>query len=591
MTPIYFGSAERPLFGWMHAAPAGAAAPLAVLLCAPLGHEDLSTHRGQRALACALSAAGLAVLRFDHAGWGDSADAADAGDPAAQWLASLHVAADTLRQRSGAPRLALLGVRMGALLAALAASGRSDVDALVALLPVTSGRAWLRECRLLAGDAAPAAADGGAEAVTEVGGLVFDAAAAQAVAALRWPAAGRAPAHALLIERDDALAADQAAASLRALGAEVQAERRADLGQLIATAHSSHTPAALIERIVGWLLARAGAVASSGLRAAAAPAAPAAVAMALRAGTVTISERPVRIGSGPALAGVLSQPARADRASAPRGLLLLSSGAERRIGPNRLWVRFARERAAAGDLVLRLDLAGIGDSDDRPGRDGCDIYDPRHVDDIATALGWLRAEGGARRCDVVGVCSGAYHAWRAALQGLPLSTVVAVNPLVFHWKPGMSLDPTAHAFGQITIAAAAGRSLRDPARWARLLRGQVDLPQIATAVAARAGHTASGWARGAARSVGWPLADDLAGELHRVAQRGARLCFVFSEGDPGQRLLAEQAGRALARLRRNEQVRLRTIASADHTFTRLQARGALYGALHPLLDDAVGAVA
>ena len=199
-----------------------------------------------------------------------------------------------------------------------------------------------------------------------------------------------------------------------------------------------------------------------------------------------VLEQAVQIGSLPALAAVLSRPGR-DLAGpgSRRGLLLLSSGAERRSGPNRLWTPFARHRAALGDVVLRLDLAGIGDSTTRPGGSDHDVYDSRCTEDIAAALAWLRQTQAVGPCVVAGICSGAFHAWRAALAGLPVQAVLAVNPLVFHWQAGMSLDPTAHAFGQISIADDALRSARDPQRWLKLLRGQVHVRLILSAVAGR----------------------------------------------------------------------------------------------------------
>jgi len=47
---------------------------------------------------------------------------------------------------TGAQRVCLIGVRLGALLAGLVAS-RRKVDALIAVAPVTSGRRYIRELR------------------------------------------------------------------------------------------------------------------------------------------------------------------------------------------------------------------------------------------------------------------------------------------------------------------------------------------------------------------------------------------------------------------------------------------------------------
>ena len=75
--PLYFG-ADAELFGLYQ--PADASAGKAVLLCPPLGQEQIRCHRLYRQLAHALAAEGIAVLRFDYYGCGDSAGASDEVD-------------------------------------------------------------------------------------------------------------------------------------------------------------------------------------------------------------------------------------------------------------------------------------------------------------------------------------------------------------------------------------------------------------------------------------------------------------------------------------------------------------------------------
>lgn len=580
--PLYMAGPPCPLFGWFHAPAGDRPTPLAVLLCAPLGHEDLATHRSLRQLAMRLAAAGLPVLRYDHPGTGDSGEVDGEENDGDTWLpaaqAAVHVAADELRRRSGAPRLVLVGLRMGALLAAHAAAGRSDVDALVGLLPVASGRAWLRECRLLDGRSiATAVVRADPAQGVDLGGLTLGPGPAQALAALAWPVAGagRVPA-VLLIERDDL--PSRLADILREGGQPVDVLRLAGLDRVTAVAHLSHTPPALYEQVSDWLEHRLPPRGHTEPRPA--PAASP-LGASIRLGAVT--ESVVPFGRAPLRVAVLSQSAMP--AAAPRrGIVLLSSGAERRVGPNRLWVPFARARAALGDVVLRLDMGGIGDSEARPGGDEGEVYDPRCADDVAEAVAWLRREQAVGPCLVAGVCSGGYHAWRAVLAGVDCTAVVAINPLVFHWRPGMSLDPTAHAFGRVAVASGALRSLRDPQRWLKLLRGQANLAVIAGALGGRARDALVRQQRRLARGVGRPRADDLAADLRQVVRRGVRPHFVFSEDEPGLHLLAEEGGAVFRQLRQRGQVEVHRLPGADHTLSHLAARRSLWRELDAVLD-------
>jgi pimeloyl-ACP methyl ester carboxylesterase len=118
---------------------------VAVLLCNPFGEEASRAHRSFRVLATRLRDAGYSTLRFDYSGTGDSAgDAASAR--LETWIDDLAAAAAHLRHVSGVSRVALLGLRLGASLAALACA-RGGVQARHLLLwdPVVEGAHYLRE--------------------------------------------------------------------------------------------------------------------------------------------------------------------------------------------------------------------------------------------------------------------------------------------------------------------------------------------------------------------------------------------------------------------------------------------------------------
>jgi len=83
-------------------------------------------------------------------------------------------------------------------------------------------------------------------------------------------------------------------------------------------------------------------------------------------------------------------------------------------------------------------------------------------------------------------------------------------------------------------------------------------------------------ARTAARLLGMPLKDDLAGELHAADRHGVALHFVFSPQDPGLVLLREQGGPAVSRLARRGRLGLRLLDEGDHTFSHVASRQALF---------------
>jgi alpha/beta superfamily hydrolase len=154
MQPLFFGPPDRRLFGIFHPPPREAVQDCGVVFCQPLAHEFYNAHRSSGQLSSALAAGGLAVLRFDYYGTGDSpGDWTEAS--VARWLDDIGCAADEMRRR-GCGRLCLAGLRFGATLAALFSAERGPVDALVLLEPVANGKNYLRELedlhsRMLAG--------------------------------------------------------------------------------------------------------------------------------------------------------------------------------------------------------------------------------------------------------------------------------------------------------------------------------------------------------------------------------------------------------------------------------------------------------
>lgn len=144
MNPIYFGAAPKNLFGVYHPPKAAQARATGVVLCNPFGQEYMRAHRAFRQMALLLSKAGFHVMRFDYYGTGDSAgEASDAS--IAQWVTDASTAADELKETAEISRVAFVGLRLGAAVAALAAAGRTDVDQVVLWDPAIHGKNYLAE--------------------------------------------------------------------------------------------------------------------------------------------------------------------------------------------------------------------------------------------------------------------------------------------------------------------------------------------------------------------------------------------------------------------------------------------------------------
>jgi Serine aminopeptidase, S33 len=118
------------------------------------------------------------------------------------------------------------------------------------------------------------------------------------------------------------------------------------------------------------------------------------------------SEQALLLGSRSTLVGIVAQPASPPPRDMP-AVVILNTGIVHRVGHHRMYVSLSRMLAAAGHVVLRFDLSGIGDSEQR--NDKLSTIDSS-LADIKEALDFLAASRQASRFVLIGLCSGADHA-------------------------------------------------------------------------------------------------------------------------------------------------------------------------------------
>jgi alpha-beta hydrolase superfamily lysophospholipase len=451
----WFGPEHRPLFGWVHV-PDGETCRGAVVLCPPLAREHTSVHYTYRTLAEALADAGLLVVRFDYDGTGDSSGSdADAGRVEA-WLSSIGHAVG-LATACGAAEVSIVGMRMGALLAAAWTARHGGTRALVLWDPCTSGQAFVKEQTVLQRLRSDAPAPAG-QTGAELPGFVFLADTVGDLASLELAPAGAGAERVLVLTR-----AERAGVTpLAETPGSSPIEHRPAHGQeqLLDVEPLFHQiPTATVGEISAWL-----AVVHD------APAAAVTLTPACRAtwagpDGVAVTEELLALGPL-GLFGVATTSAATG--SGPT-VLFLNSGNDWHVGPNRLWVELSRRWAAAGMRCVRFDESGLGDSPVHPGQTAHMIWAPEAFDDVAAAAG---AVSPADPTNVVlaGLCSGAYQALENALWLAPRG-VLAVNPVLRFDPPEMSggrIDPRRQICRPTNTLVTSYRNLAFPALRRRL---------------------------------------------------------------------------------------------------------------------------
>jgi pimeloyl-ACP methyl ester carboxylesterase len=138
MTSFHFGSRQRRLFGYYEPAQANFSKVRAVVLCHPMDNEQVFAYRTMRQLAARLVRAGFHVLRFDYFGTGDSYGDTGEGDLAG-WCGDIETAIEELKEITGATKVDLAGLRLGANLSARVAVHRSkEISKLILWEPLAA---------------------------------------------------------------------------------------------------------------------------------------------------------------------------------------------------------------------------------------------------------------------------------------------------------------------------------------------------------------------------------------------------------------------------------------------------------------------
>ena len=525
--------------GWLHAPAGPVSAEAAVLICAPPGRDGRCGHRPLRSLAERLAEAGYTTLRFDLVGVGDSLDPPVDADILPLWLAGVAAAAHTLREAVNPQKLVLVGLRMGA---SLAACAEVEADGLVMLAPVASGRQWLRELKLSASMSGTA---GTGEAL-ESQGLRLSPASVESFGRLDLTTLPAAPRQALVCAHN--ASAVGVAERLAELGGEVATRDFPGYDALFEDTHSHRAPTAVFDDVMAWI---GDAFPGRGVQ----------DVTALHIGAEPVAlhppgcvEHPVHFGAG--LAGVLCMP---EGASADgRAVIFCNTSAEPRAGIGRFAVEASRRLALAGVASLRFDFAGVGDSD---GPDHTHVYDVSRLADFAEAVTLLAAEG-FPEVVVASVCSGGFHALRALIADPRIAGVFTVSAKLV-WRTGESVAPEIGDQGRATQAYVQG--LKDPQIWRRLLSGGIDVRAVLKTLSVRLlAKLAARVREGDGRTLRLGLAE--------AAERGARIHMLMGLDDASYDELETHFGAKAHRLTDMPGASMRVEPGLDHGLARAASR-------------------
>ena len=554
---LWLGSPGRPLFAWLDVPDDGRVVGAAVI-CPSMGLEAAYSTRGVRHLAHRLVVAGWAALRVDYPATGDSAGSWTDPGLVDEWLDSVRIGIDYVRGL-GVPRVAVVGLRLGATLAAAELARGGPVDDLVLWDPCATGRAFLREQSALAAFRRDLAVQWGVLGKNDAveGPAVSEAGSVEAPGAT-FSAATVSALKPLAISTDRTLATRELILGRTGRSLERATKERLTLahvesaeveGQETLFEDQPVTPQPTLDRIAHWLTERS--------EPATQIAVPAGHGSAVHPtnGCCAVRERAVELGPV-GLFGILCEPDAPLSPSAPT-IVFLNIGLINHAGPDRLWVDLARSWAGDGRVrCVRVDLSGMGDSPVRAGRAELRPYPLDGLRDVTDIRHAVTGEG-AERVVLIGGCSGADHAIESALFDPKAVSLCVVNPALTPkwWKEPPDPDdaPQESNDGQSSWGLSSpllSRLLRRVGRFRGTARR---IPNWGWWIAKR-----------------WFMSGSPVRTLEKLAQSGVPVVIVAGTGEAGR--VAQGEHRRLRALASSGGVHMEVVSYLEHSLLERASR-------------------
>lgn len=551
----------------------GDARPIAVLFTSAWGLEEMCSRKFFRVIAERLADQGIASLRFDYPGTGDALDET-AGDEKAgsstmqSWCDAFTAANRLLQSKSGSTRIVVIAQGIGAMIATQAAGEGCNIEAVAYLAPVIAGRSYIRELSVLSKmiddrlRLKPAA-----EGAIAVAGLSMPQDLADELKRINLTRLDKAAAdRAMVFCRADRAADASFAEHLRQLHVDVTEAAFDNYDKLASNPTIAIVPETVVTKLVTWV---------SGLAARdSGQPGPPTTAFTSSHGCDGYIETVTRFGRNTRLFGILCAPQDVSTMRKPT-VLLVSAGYDRLSGWGRSTVELARILAKAGISSLRFDCANVADSPPVAGGAGQILYTDAQLADMREAVDYLE-ETGLTPVVAAGRCSGAYLGLQSALRDPRIVGLVAVNPVVFQWQEGRSVDAALEQPVQ-TLEHYRMRFL-ELQTLKRIFSGKINVFDKSIDVA-----------KGMVNHTAYPLIGALGGISRRqrsvlagfskLKGQGTRLTFLYGERDVGLEELHLFFGRNGRGMKRFGNMTVSIVPDTDHNFSPKHARTAYLEAI------------
>lgn len=570
--PFYFGSPEKPLLGWLHTTNAKQHFDTGIIICPPLAVEYMNSYRSLRYVADYFALAGIPALRFDYHGTGDSSGIEEDDNRLKSWLWSIEQAQQQLQTLTNCNKSGLFGFRIGATLAALSTQTQPS-EFLVCWAALNNGKKYIREIKLIqkTGNIQSHTDD----TLLQAGGMGYWEQTAKDISEINLAKITPKAKNILVIPRDEQITDSELFDSWSKKGINVSQENYTGSTLMLVDSHLTKVPHETILNIIQWVEQKISPVkVNNNIATLISRAAKETIVQhtqvlstGTRGNTFPTLESIHYFGENKHRFGILTE-TETSRKSALPTIIIANSGANHRVGPSRLYVLLARELSLQGFKCLRIDVPGIGDSIISDEHLENDEYIDSSNHEIYDAIKSLDDDYKNKAYILMGLCSGAYFSFQAALnlQQLNITECILINPLTFYWDNDSSEQnsPTK----DFRVWSWYKEALTSRESWLKLIRGKIEFGFLFAAIKNRLISKLK--LSAANKSDTHRLR--LAGDLKTITDNNTHIHFLLSRSDPGYDILMSNAAKTVKKLKKLKRIDFQFVENADHTFSKYKPR-------------------
>lgn len=576
--PYFINLSEASIFAWLHSCDENDALDMITIVCPPIGHEYMSSHRSMRHLTDALAMKQGNTIRFDYTNTGDSSDhLSNSGEQKdgigfsiEKALRNVVELVDIIKDIHPAVQINAVGFGIGASILLLASKSVS-FHSLVLWEPLIKGKRYARELKALSGILNKSKTKDSDSKIEAAGVCLTDMFKQELMSMDLLETADVRVSNLLYLHREELPANNKFSSHIKQLVFNTVISTFSGIDKMMTYPTETVVPELAISDICDFI-ARFGTSSESEPLMSASQ-----LIKQLKSSSATeilknviYNEEIIHFGENESLFGVVTH----CKKPINQGdlVVFLNCGAEHHVGPHRMYTQFSRQLSEEGYSSVRFDIEGIGDSVSIGRNEENEAYSPVVLSDIKEMLKRTKMEG-YKRFLFVGICAGAYHSFIAnskiSLEGIV--GAVVVNPLVFEWnyeKPS-SQSQSIKDQGEVSRYK---KNLFSISTWKKIFSGKIriidNIKVLLNLLFYRSKKLFSQMLAGNKNPVSQSLQD--------IDFFGRRIDIILAKSDPGYEILLSEARRMVKRLQKKNVLSVNFIEEADHGMSKSPMRKKLY---------------